>query len=1398
MTETNLNLQDVLSALRHNKVKIWVDGEKLRYRAKSGKLPETLYETIKAHRQELINFLVKEAHGDNPSDGIQIANRSSILPLSFAEERLWFISSLSSNKPVFQSLQVYRLIGNLDTKILDNSLHFLLARHEILRTRYVVNNGTLSRKIDDSTDFKLSIRILNPNKEISLEALVRETLIAEKAKKIDLENAWACNIKLLRLPDNQHIILFKLHHLIYDDRSMSRMWHELKTIYQSLLEGETPDSPSASIQYADFASWQRSISGDAFESSCAYWQAKLNDIPPVIELPSDYKRPLRQDFSGEKLTATLSEQERDGLEGLCQKYRVTKFMALLSLFSLLLHRYTNQSTVVVGSPITNRRSDELESVLGCFIDTIVLRTDFDTEISFATLLQNVRQTTLEAFDNQQVPFEKIVELLQPDRNLGTHPIYQVLFNFLQDRPSVGGFTLPEVDVERIAIESEVSADYDLSLTIIETDGRLNCIFTYSTGLYNKSTITRLLGSFRTLLAAAINNPDSMVAQYPLLTKKEEHKIVNDWNQTKVSYPADTSLSQLFQNRAEATPDKIALIYESDTICYAELNRRANQLGHFLISLGENKQSVVGVHLERSPEVTIALLAIYKIGAIYLPLDPSYPAVRLLHMLKTSAATSLITTEALDRALDCDVDRHIRLDGDYPQLNKMPTYDHTVSISADDIAYIIFTSGSTGAPKGVCVPHKQILNRMYWMWRNYPFAPDEVSCQKTAISFVDSLWELLGPLLQGSPSAVLTDAVTRDPQRFLQALTQYKITRLWLVPTLLYVLLEAAKNKQLPLPYLTFVVVSGESLPSVLAENVRREWPHVTLFNLYGTSEAWDSTWYEVTEIDSGSKVIPIGKPIDNTQMYILDAQLSPVPIGVIGQLYVSGDGLADHFLDIPDSDLEGFVIAPWDHKSRMLGSGDCARFLPDGNIDLLGRENGHINVRGYRVEPAEIENAIIAYPGVSRVAVVQHSGESDIPVLVASVLPESELSLPRMERESELRAHLKTMLPAYMIPNYFVFVDKFPTTPSGKIDRLALAEIRLPNATDTPHRDEPRSTLEADILAIWETVLPGKSIGIFDNFFDLGGHSLMAVELFDKLSSLSGKKLELTILFEASTVAEQASVIGQLETPMRETALVTIWSDGKSTPLFFVPPAAGTGLNYRKLTEYLGKQQPVYSFNLTKSAATVDSFETVEEMAKRFVSELRDIQPNGPYTIGGMCFGGLVAWEMACQLRAHGNLDKLILLDSSIPWHGPDWSNPPFVKPPLYKLLSYQIIDLANHRLSKKSRQRVFHKAARKLFPNRNDRLQQYSELRHQHARAWRRYKAEPLSINVLMICSNEFSVRENYIERWKSLINGRIEMEVLTEASHFELVADSNIQIELMGAKVRDYLERTKNAEIS
>ncbi len=972
---------------------------------------------------------------------------------------------------------------------------------------------------------------------------------------------------------------------------------------------------------------------------------------PMLDLPTDRPRPTQRTFRGAEWAQTLPTELVHALNRLGQGQEATLFMTLLAAFKVLLHRYSGQTDVVVSTLVAERSVRDSEALIGLLLNTLPLRTNLSGSPSFEALLQRVRAVALGAYAHQALPFNQILQVLGVEYDLGHTPLFQTMF-ILQNAPRAP-LDLPGLVLEPLPAHSGV-AHYEITLTATEQAAGLHLQWEYNSDLFDEATIARMGGHFRTLLEGIVAAPDKDIARLPLLTRAERARVLHEWNRTEEALSETDSLASLFDAQCSRTPDATAFLAGDQRLSYRELDQRSSRLARFLQRHGVGPEVVVGLHVERSLDMVVALLAIVKAGGAWLPLDPTYPTERLAWMLQDSAAPLVLTQARLQGHLPVGQAQVICLDAEAPSLARESDEPLARSPHPDALAYLIYTSGSSGHPKGVAVPHRQILNRLAWMRRAYPFLPGEVDSQKTALGFVDSIWELFGPLLQGIPTVIVPDDVLRDLHQFVSTLAQHRVSRLWLVPSLLRVLLDTFPDLATRLPSLRMWVTSGEELPAVLFQRFREQMPHATLYNLYGTSEVWDATWY-VPEVGDFPARVPIGRPIANVQCYILDEQLEPLPVGVAGELFVGGAGLARGYLRRPALTAEKWVPHPFSQEpgARLYRTGDLARFRTDGQIEFLGRRDRQVQIRGFRVELGEIEARLEAHPTVQQVAVVTRAGPHSTPQLVAYIVPRPRTTVAA----APLREWLARTLPDHMVPDLFVAMDALPMTPSGKLDRRALPALS-PTAplAALPSPAAPQDALEQQLQLIWERVLAIQPIERSDNFFDLGGHSLLAVRLFAEIEKRLGHKLALATLFRAPTIAQLAEAIrGETWGAVWES-VVAVNVGGNRTPFFCVPGAAGNILALARLAQHMGSEQPFYAFQDPGLEDEAHSFQQVEGMAAHCLEGLLAVQPEGPYLLGGFSTGGIVAFELAQRLRALGHeVALLALLDTpahTLPFHG--------------------------------------------------------------------------------------------------------------------------------------------------
>ncbi|MBW4594952.1 MAG: amino acid adenylation domain-containing protein [Brasilonema angustatum HA4187-MV1] len=1043
------------------------------------------------------------------------------LPLSFAQQRLWFLDQFESNTALYNIPIALRLTGTLHIASLEQSLIEIIARHEALRTNFITVDGKPSQIIQTETTWTVCVvdlkHLSTTEQEIARQQLAQQQAI----QPFELATQALVRATLLVLSETEHILLVCMHHVVSDGWSMGVFVQELAALYNAYSRRQPSPLAPLPIQYADFTIWQRNwLVGDVLQSQLSYWQKQLASASTLLVLPTDRPRPAVQTFAGAYQNFALSLDLTQRLAQLSQQQGCTLFMTLLAAFDTLLYRYTGTEDILVGSPIANRDRTEIEGLIGFFVNTLVMRTDLSGDPSFEELLVRVREMAMEAYSHQNLPFEMLVEALQPERDLSHTPLFQVMFAL--QNASMSQVELIGLTVSSLPLEG-TTAKFDLTLAMENTNTGLVGVWEYSTDLFDPSTIERMTGHFVTLLEAIVANSTERISQLPILTKVEERQLLIEWNKTGADYPQDRCIHSLFEQQVERTPDAVAVVFENQQLTYHQLNCRANQLAHYLRSLGIGSEVLVGLCVERSLEMVVGLLGILKAGGAYVPLDPEYPTERLSFILKDAQVRVLLTQQQLVNSVPKHQARVVYLDTEWEKIAHLSQDNPITEVQASNLAYVIYTSGSTGQPKGVMLSHSNLCNHMFWMQATFPLTEKDKVLQKTPFGFDASVWEFYAPLLVGGQLLMAQPRGHTDSAYLLRLIAQQQVTTVQFVPSLLQMLLEQGGIETCH--SLKQVFCGGEALPVALQEGLLSKLD-VNLYNLYGPTEACiDATFWDCKQQKYG-QVVPIGRPIANTQIYILDSHLQPVPIGVPGELHIGGAGLARGYLNQPELTNEKFIANPFstDPDSRLYKTGDLARYLSDGNIEYLGRIDNQVKIRGFRIELGEIETVLSQLGDVQASCAIAREDNSGDKRLVAYVVPHPQVTL----KISELRQFLKGKLPEYMVPNTFVMLQSLPLTPNGKVDRRALPTPEL-DSTLQEKFVAPRTPIEEILAQIWAQVLKLEQVGIHNNFFELGGHSLLATQLVSRIRNILKVELPLRELFAASTVAELADLIGQLQ-----------------------------------------------------------------------------------------------------------------------------------------------------------------------------------------------------------------------------------------------------------------------------
>ncbi|MBE9089427.1 amino acid adenylation domain-containing protein [Microcystis aeruginosa LEGE 11464] len=1120
------SIETFLSDLANQDIKLWMDGDRLRCNAPQGLLTPEIQTELKNRKAEIIHFLNQLGSEEqiNPRTILPIP-RDGQLPLSFAQSRLWFLYQLEGATGTYNMTGALSLSGSLQVEALKQALGSIIQRHEPLRTRFQTVDGVPVQVIDPQPIWELTMVNLT-GKETEAEKLAYR----ESQTPFDLTKSPLLRVTLLKLQPEKHILLINMHHIISDGWSIGVFIRELSHLYGAFVAGKEPTLPTLPIQYADFAVWQREwLQGKVLAAQLEYWKRQLAAAPPLLELPTDRPRPAIQTFQGKTERFQLDSKLTQQLKTLSQQSGCTLFMTLLAAFGVVLSRYSGQTDIVIGSAIANRNRREIEGLIGFFVNTLALRLDLSEKPSFAAFLKQVQAMAQDAYEHQDLPFEMLVEELQLERRLDRNPLVQVMFalqNAANEAWNLPGLTIAEMSWELDSVR------FDLEVHLSEVNDGIAGYCCYKIDLFDETTIARLLQHFQNILRAIIANPQQSVSLLTLLSEQEQKQLLVDWNQTQADYPQDSCIHQLFEAQVERTPDAIAVVCSDQQLTYTELNKRANQLAHYLRSLGVEADCLVGLCVERSFAMIIGILGILKAGGAYLPLDPEYPTERLSFMVKDAQISVLLSQEKLVEKLPEYQATRVCLDKDWPTIAKFSRDNLNIKLQPHNLGYVIYTSGSTGQPKGVMMGQLALGNLILWQLQNTTVANEAKTLQFAPISFDVSFQEIFSTLSAGGRLVLIPEELRRDTSALLDFLEKQAIERLFLPFVALQQLAEVSVSRQFWVGSLREVITAGEQLqitPAIAAWF--RSLENCTLHNHYGPSESHVVTSFTLTNpVENWPILPPIGRAIANTQIYLLDSYLQPVPIGVPGELYIGGIALAEGYLNRPELTAERFIPNPFDppltpldkggeQPSKLYKTGDLARFLNDGNIEYLGRIDNQVKVRGFRIELGEIEAVLSQYSDVQTTAVIVREDTPGDKRLVAYVVlnPNSQAT------SGELRQFLTNQLPAYLVPNTFVILESLPLTPSGKCDRRSLPVPEPQELSD--HYIAPKSPTEEILAQIWAQVLKVERVGREDNFFELGGHSLLATQVLSRINSAFGLDLSVQIMFESPTIAGIAGYI---------------------------------------------------------------------------------------------------------------------------------------------------------------------------------------------------------------------------------------------------------------------------------
>jgi len=1360
--------------------------------------------------------------------------------LSFAQERLWFLDQLNPDSAVYSVPLTVKLSGRIDPEILERSVNEIVRRHDVLRTTFATVDG---RPVPD-TRSKVHVHLQNHDltSQPENEGEARAVLDREAETPFDLSSGPLIRATLVTLDEQRHIFLVVMHHIISDGWSLVLFFQELSAIYEAFSRGEASPLAKLAVQYADYAAWQRQwLQGETLQTQLNYWKQQLGGELPVLELPSDRPRPAVQTFNGARAWLVLPEPITESLLALSQREGVTLFIALLAIFKVLLYRYTGEEDIIVGSPIANRPQTETESIIGFFLNNLALRSDLSGDPSFREVLARVRKTALEAYAHQDVPFEKLIDALRPERDLSRTPIFQVYFNLFNFGAEI---RLPGGDetvsfVEAWAQSEEELSKFDLTLYAGLQDRELKLAFVWNTDLYDASTIERLRAHFGALVEAAVADPDQRISELKLHVDDEDLSFRADSIRPTNAFiefrrdEIEQSIADRFAVQVEKYPRRMAIKSKHYQWTYEELQAVVDRIARSILNargLGEER---VALLFEHEAPMIGGMLGTLRAGKTYVPLDPHHPQERLAQIIEHSQATVILTNNknlplaeklinrlwsaVAEQSGGTALNEHLAREPKAPsplrsagalQIINVDNLNSAVApvtlpvVKPDSLAYILYTSGSTGQPKGVMQNHRNVLHYIRVYTNNLHLHADDRLTLFSSYCFDASVMDIYGALLNGAtlyPIDVREDGLADlAEQLIVEKITVYHST-----PTVYRYFISSLEDRKIQFPAQRLVVLGGEKVNRADVESYQQHFADNCLFvNGLGPTEATVSLQNFISKQTtiSGDSV-PVGFAVDDTEVLLLNKAGKPAELS--GEIAIKSAHVALGYWQNAEATARAFSSNGSGPEVRIYRTGDMGRRLPDGSISFVGRKDFQIKIRGFRVELGEIESAISEHPQVSEGVVVAHENGGGDKRLVAYVVSEHTLIT------TELREFLKHKLPEYMVPSSFVMLDQLPLTPSGKLDRRALPSPVDFDLNQNGHQLETtaQTPLEQTLARIWSELLGVKAIDINDNFFELGGHSLLAVRLFAQIEKRLGKRLPLATLFQAPTVAQLAAIIKKDWTP-EWSSLVAINPSGSKPPFFCVHALGGNVIEYYDLARHLGQEQPFYGLQSRGLHENLLPDTRVEDMAAHYIKEMREVQPEGPYFIGGRSLGGMVAFEMAHQLRAGGQaIGLLALLDTYPSGYAKLFRDQATLRATLGRAAKRTKAHLANlHSLSVNEGVsyliRKVRFAPRKLKSQVWRRIygayekldrplpQTFRDVKEFNSLAVREYKPQVYDGKVTLFwASADLRASIDLVEGWRALAGGGIDVHEIP-GSHLDIVKEPHVQ--QLAEKLSDCLGKT------
>lgn len=1221
---------NLINQLSQKGIVFTVENNELIVKAEKGIVTHDILVKIKSNKQQIISLLGK---------------KQSVL--SFAQERLWFLDKYNKNAS-YNMTGAVRLLGKLQISVLKKALLEIVRRHEILRTNFVIIKDIPKQLIHNEIecDFNL-IEVNRGSKGADIEYIYN--VIEKESKQVfDLANDRLFKVTLFKIDDEEFVLSLNKHHIISDGWSFSVFFKEVSLLYKTFSEKTDFMLEDLPIQYSNYAIWQREQAEKGLWSKQSeFWKSKLENVP-LLELPLDNKRPQEQTYRGNNFTFMFDKVKTESIIRFSKENNVTLFMTMLSFFKVLLYKYSGQKDICLGSPIANRTKTEIENLIGFFVNTLALRSKIKTNKSFLQFLEDVKLTTIEAYENQDIPFEKVVDAAAPKRELSHTPIFQAMI-VLQNTPAPR-LEFSGIDLEFLEFESKFSK-FDITLHVNLLEDELKCVFEYNSDLFKHDTIERLANHLKVLVDDVLECPERKIKDLSILNNSEKQQVLFDWNNTSIDYPKDICVHQLFEKQVEQTPGNTAVVYGDITLTYTELNKKANQLANYLNEQGVGEDDIIGLCTNRSIELIIGILGVLKAGGAYLPIDPSYPIDRIKYMLEDSSCPVLLTDGAIDFSEGMVGNAKIINLRD-SSIKKAPNEIEKNTLaeknySSNNLAYVIYTSGSTGKPKGTMVTHQNFVNYIHWA-KNYYFKNGDIGNFGlfTSISFDLTTTSIFLPLIRGKNIEIFSsnDTIT---DILIKNFTSSSIDCVKLTPSHISVLSELKiKSSSIKL-----AIVGGEELQNKHVRFLKSLNNEIRIVNEYGPTEA--TVGCIVKTIEETDEKITIGKPISNTQIYILKDG-APAPIGVPGEMFIAGDGVAKGYLNRAELSAQKFIINPYKNTkgALMYKTGDLARYLQNGEIEFLGRIDNQVKIRGLRIELGEIENVLNSLDAINIAVATVKKVQSENKRLVAYIILNKSLNdkteLSWNQNVRQFKKILSEKLPEYMIPADFIKINNIPLTPNGKINYEKLPDVDKQIVTMAEF-EAPSNEIEEKIADIWKEVLELKKIGVNDNFFELGGHSILSIQVMSKINKEFQTQLPVSTIFKAQTIKSlTADFI--MKNDFSWSPIVPIQEGGAQPTMYCISGTPGNVICFKPLSNYLGKEQPVYGLQYSGLDYGTEPLSSVEAIASQNIIVLKEIQKRGPYYLCGHSFGGLVAFEMARQLIKQGEeVLNVMLLDSHSP-----------------------------------------------------------------------------------------------------------------------------------------------------